>query len=194
MWIACWLKHQTHDRKVASSNPGRSSVRIFFSRDNFVCWLLFSVRSTPMLPQWHVKDPGHSANNAGGRLHLNMHTPLTQRSWSGLTMHCPGIVWELVGKLVHTQLIKEHPVMVVSAHWADEDWSCPEECAQANLHFTTTTKVQAGNELWNTLPKSSHQKKMPHTPHKFASGSRSKLLSVRKTNKTKQNSTKFYPH
>ena len=23
-----------------------------------------------MLPQWHVKDPGHSAKNAGGRLHL----------------------------------------------------------------------------------------------------------------------------
>ena len=23
-----------------------------------------------MLPQWHVKDPGHSAKRAGGRLHL----------------------------------------------------------------------------------------------------------------------------
>ena len=39
-----------------------------------------------VLPQWHVKDPCHSAKSAGGRLHLNMHTPLTQRSWSGLTM------------------------------------------------------------------------------------------------------------
>ena len=39
-----------------------------------------------MLPQWHVKDPGHSARSAGGRLHLNMHTPLTQRSRSRLTM------------------------------------------------------------------------------------------------------------
>ena len=29
-----------------------------------------------MLPQWHVKDPGYSAKSAGGRLHLNMHTPL----------------------------------------------------------------------------------------------------------------------
>ena len=36
-----------------------------------------------MLAQWHVKDPGHSAKSAGGRLHLNMHTPLTQRSQSG---------------------------------------------------------------------------------------------------------------
>ena len=39
-----------------------------------------------MLLQWHVKDPGHSANSAGGRLHLNMHKPFTQRSRSGLTL------------------------------------------------------------------------------------------------------------
>ena len=77
--IACWLERQTHDRKVASSNPSRSGGRIFFSRVNFV-------PSTPMLPQWHVKDPGHFAKSAGGRLHLNTHAPLTHRSWSGLTM------------------------------------------------------------------------------------------------------------
>ena len=40
----------------------------------------------PVLPQWHVKDPGHSAKSAGGRLHLNTPTPLTQRSQSELTM------------------------------------------------------------------------------------------------------------
>ena len=32
------------------------------------------------------KRPGHAAKSAGGRLHLNTHTPLTQRSQSGLTM------------------------------------------------------------------------------------------------------------
>ena len=42
--------------------------------------------STPVLPQWHVKDPDHSAKSAGGRLHLNTHTSSTQRSRSGLTM------------------------------------------------------------------------------------------------------------
>ena len=31
-------------------------------------------------------DTGHSAQSAGGRLHLNTHTPLTHRSRSGLTM------------------------------------------------------------------------------------------------------------
>ena len=40
----------------------------------------------PELPQWHVEDPGHFAKSEDGRLHLNMHTPLTQRSRSGLTM------------------------------------------------------------------------------------------------------------
>ena len=52
-----------------SLNPGRSDGRIFVSRVNFVCWLLFGVRSIPMLQQWHVQDPGHSAKSAGGRLH-----------------------------------------------------------------------------------------------------------------------------
>ena len=40
----------------------------------------------PVLPQWHVKDPGHSANSAGGSLHLNTHIPLTQRCRSRLTV------------------------------------------------------------------------------------------------------------
>ena len=55
--IACWLEHRTHAWKVANSNPGRSGGRIFFSRDNFVRWLLIGVRFTPVLSQWHVKDP-----------------------------------------------------------------------------------------------------------------------------------------
>ena len=39
--------------------------------------LLFGVRSTPVLPQLHVKDHGRSVKSAGGRLHPNTHTPLT---------------------------------------------------------------------------------------------------------------------
>ena len=38
----------------------------------------------PMLQ--HVKDSGHCAKSAGGRLHLNTHTPMTQQSQSGPTM------------------------------------------------------------------------------------------------------------
>ena len=87
--IACWLERRTRDRKVASSNLGRSGGRIFFSRVNFVCWLLFGVRSTRVLPQWHVKKPSHSAKSAGGRLHLTTRTPLTQWRRSGLTVPLP---------------------------------------------------------------------------------------------------------
>ena len=85
---AWWLERRTHDQKVASSNPGRSSGRIFFSRANFVCWLLFSVRSTPALPQWHIKTPVilPKVQMTGYNLHLNMHALMTQWSQSGLTI------------------------------------------------------------------------------------------------------------
>ena len=39
--IAEWLERRTRDWKVAGSNPCRSGGRIFFSRVNFLCWLLF---------------------------------------------------------------------------------------------------------------------------------------------------------
>ena len=40
----------------------------------------------PALPQWHIKDPGHSAKSADGRLKVNTHTHFDHRSRSGLTM------------------------------------------------------------------------------------------------------------
>ena len=46
---------RTRDRKVKISSPGRNGGRIFFSRINFLCWLLFGVCSTPVSPQWHAK-------------------------------------------------------------------------------------------------------------------------------------------
>ena len=79
--IAWWLERRTRNRKVASSNPSRN-----FLHQSTLCADSLSVRFTPMLPQWHVKDPGHSAKSAGGGLHLNTHTPLTHRSRSGLTV------------------------------------------------------------------------------------------------------------
>ena len=74
-------------KKVASSNSGRSG-RKFFCSPKLTLRADFSsvFVPPPMLPQGRVKDPGHSAKSAGGRIHLNTHTPLTQRSRSGLTM------------------------------------------------------------------------------------------------------------
>ena len=78
-WESLLKERQTHDWKVTSSNPGRSGEGIFFSTVNFLCWLLFGVSSTPSYCS-------HCAKSADGRLHLNLHTPLTQRCRSGLTM------------------------------------------------------------------------------------------------------------
>ena len=39
--IAHWLEYRIHDQKVVGSNPCRSGGWIFFSRVNFLCWLLF---------------------------------------------------------------------------------------------------------------------------------------------------------
>ena len=39
--IAQWLEHRIHDWKVAGSNPCWNGGRIFFSRVDFLCWLLF---------------------------------------------------------------------------------------------------------------------------------------------------------
>ena len=39
--IAQWLERRTRDCKVAGSNPCWSGRRVFFSRVDFLCWLLF---------------------------------------------------------------------------------------------------------------------------------------------------------
>ena len=39
--IAQWLEHRTRDWKVAGSNPCWNGGRTFFSRVDFLCWLLF---------------------------------------------------------------------------------------------------------------------------------------------------------
>ena len=71
--ISRWLERRTRDWKVAGSNSCWSGGRIFFSRVDFLCWLLlrypFHTRVTA------VKDPGHSAESAYGTLQLNTHAP-----------------------------------------------------------------------------------------------------------------------
>ena len=67
--------------------PAGAAARESFLLQSQLCVLtLIRCPFHPVLPQWHVKDPGHSAKSAGGRFHLNTRTPLIQRSRSGLTM------------------------------------------------------------------------------------------------------------
>ena len=55
----------------------------FSSPESTLCADLFGIRSSLMLQQWHLEDPGPTAKSTRGRLILNMHAPLTQRSQSG---------------------------------------------------------------------------------------------------------------
>ena len=60
---------------------------IFFSRVNFLCWLSFLYPFHPRVTG--VKDHGHSAKSAGGRLQLNTHTPyVCGFAWSDMVHGC----------------------------------------------------------------------------------------------------------
>ena len=146
--IAQVVQCQTCDWKVAGLIPGRSSRRIS-PRVAFLCWISFSVCSTPVLLQWHEKDPDHSAESAGGRL---PHA-CTFDSQSGLTMlfgHSRGTCHG--NKLTCNSSGSACPV--VSACWANVDWFLASENGidaheLISNQKTTTTKMQAGNDLLN---------------------------------------------
>ena len=70
--IAQWLERRT----LTGAPDSTGAAGYFFSTWSFFCAdSYFGIRSTPVLPQSHVKDPGYSAKSAGGRLQLNMHAP-----------------------------------------------------------------------------------------------------------------------
>ena len=83
--VACWLEHRTRDWKVASSNPSRSSKKIFFSRVNFMCWLIRS----PFHPRVTVvacTRPRSFCQKCRWQVTPKHAYTLTQQSQSGLTM------------------------------------------------------------------------------------------------------------
>ena len=49
----------------------------FFSSELTLCADSYSVSVPLLLLQWHVKELSHCGKGAGGRLHVNTHTPLT---------------------------------------------------------------------------------------------------------------------
>ena len=78
--------HQNDEKKKSNIFHYNSILLSLHALRCIYLAIFCGVHSTPMLPQWQVKDPGHSAKSAGGRIYLNTRTPLTQRSMSGLTM------------------------------------------------------------------------------------------------------------
>ena len=56
--------------------PARAAGEFSSPRSIYVLTLISNaIRSTPVLLQYHMKDPGHSAKNAGGRLQLSTYVP-----------------------------------------------------------------------------------------------------------------------
>ena len=92
---------RTRDRKVVTGAVQNK----FLLQSELSVLTLIRCPFHPVLPQWHVKDPGHSAKSAGGGLHLNTHSSCTQRSRSRLTMLSRHRVGKNRG---HTQLVREH--------------------------------------------------------------------------------------
>ena len=84
----------------------------FSSQEWTLCALIRCLFHLPMLPQWHIKDPSHSAKSAGGRLLLNMDTSLTQWSQSGLTM----LSWHSVGTYQETSSNTTHQETLSHSH------------------------------------------------------------------------------
>ena len=118
-----------------------------------------------MLPQWHIKDPGHSAKSADGRLHLNTLSSLTKRSRSGLTMslsrHSVGIYHKPGPQAQGGQ----------SSQPAEPLWTDPGLKSGISVNELISTKNKQTNKTWagiecsNLLQKSSQAlKELPPPP------------------------------
>ena len=101
-----------------------------------------------MLLQWNVKDPSHSAKSAGGRLHLNTHTPLNQQRQSGLTMplskHSVGTYQEMSSHTTCQGTLGQLP------HLAEPLWTDPGLRSGISVHkliYTLKKKKSAGGDL-----------------------------------------------
>ena len=70
-----WLEHRTCDQMLWIRIPAGAVGEFSSPGSTFCADSYFGLCSTPVLLQQHVKDHGHSAKSAGGRLQLNMYAP-----------------------------------------------------------------------------------------------------------------------
>ena len=102
----------------------------------YYCTVLARKRSLSFCQKWRWQvTPKHA------------YTFWPNRVGMGWFCCCPGIVWEPVRKQAHTQLVREHLVTVITACWANVDWSWPEEWNSVRkLIFTKKKKKSTGRE------------------------------------------------
>ena len=116
--IAHWLERQTRDWMVVGLNPSRSGGRIFSSRVNFLCWLLF----------WYP-------------FHPHVTTVACKRSLS----FCQKCSWQVTAKHAYTLrmwlCMKWHGCMVYT-ELAQRQQQFHEAPAMLALKYTTLVDIQ----------------------------------------------------
>ena len=83
--IAQWLERRTRDWKVAGSNPCWGGGRIFFSRVNFLCWLLFRYPFHPRVTAVARKRPRSFCQKCGWQFTTKY--ACTLRMWLCMKWH-----------------------------------------------------------------------------------------------------------
>ena len=121
-----------------------------------------------MLPQWHVKDPGHSAKSAGCRLHPK-HAYTLDPMKSEWADHAA--VQAQCGNLSGNELTRNssgntrsQSSQLVEPLWTDPGLKSGISVRDLISIKKRKKKAQAGNELSNILPKSLHARKKPPLP------------------------------
>ena len=149
------VEHRTHEWKVANPIYGRSGRGIFFSRFNFLCWLLFSVHSTAVVTAVACQRLRSFYQKC--RWQVSSKPALTQDPMKSVwTAHAvQAKCGNLERKLARKQRVGEHSATVISVCWAIMDWSWHKEwnwCVWAELHLKNKTKRRWGL-IWHTFPR-----------------------------------------
>ena len=144
----------------------------FSSSELTFCADFYSVSVPPdYYRSGNVKDTGHSAKSAGGRSgrsHISTHTPLTQRSWSKLTMLVPARCGNVSGKLAHSQFFRKEKEKknrpqssdVAEPRWTDLGLKKSGTGVRELISTSKRTKIaQTGNESSNLPPNFSRARK-----------------------------------
>ena len=113
--IAQWLERRTRDWKVAGSNPCWNGWRIFFSRVDFLCWLLFRYPFHPYVTTVARKKSRSFCQKC--RWQVTAKLAYTLRMWlllnraSALVTTCPSYVkWHLRTLSINSSFPHDLPV------------------------------------------------------------------------------------
>ena len=122
--------------------------RIFFSKVNFLCLLIFRY---PFHPRVTAVDYGHSAHSAGGGLRLNTHAPEKLRGFQ-----CPFFSSSPIStEMVYRPTAERYFVVT---------WLVPREIAAVSAHVPCTPIRWILNKMKiRYTPKQNKQRKQTHT-------------------------------